>query len=195
MLKKVTLFLFISLLNVSTSFAAYPKTDQDFSLLPPFCWARANGDPGRVWEKRFNAHGGGFLHVHHYCAALHTLRLANNILGNDTHSKMEKSGAYGAVISNIEYMENNVDPSSTLFPHMYTTKAEALFALDRPGEAAAYLTKAIQKNKKFTKAYDLLADYYIKTGNKKSANEILQEGLKYSPKSKKLQKKLNDLSK
>ena len=92
-------------------------------------------------------------------------------------------------------MEKNADPHFILFPNIYTTKAEALFALDRPGEAAAYLTKAIEKNKKFTKAYSMLADYYIKTGNKKSANEILQEGLKYSPKSKKLHKKLNDLSK
>jgi len=95
----------------------------------------------------------------------------------------------------VKYMEDFADSKYVLFPNIYTTKAEALFALNQPGEAAAYLTKAIQKNKKFTKAYSMLADYYIKTGNTKAATDILQEGLKYSPKSKILQKKLNNLSK
>jgi hypothetical protein len=41
----------------------------------------------------------------------------------------------------------------------------------------------------------MLADYYIKTGNKKSAIEILQEGIKYSKKPRGLQKRLDTLSK
>ena len=107
---------------------------------------------------------------------------------------MDKDGLYGTVLGEAYYTERNSDPKCVLFPNIYATKAEALFALDKPGEAAGYLTKAIEKNKKFTKAYSMLADYYVKTGNKKSAIEILQEGLKYSPKSKILQKKLNALS-
>ena len=198
MLKKFSLFLFISLLfNVSNSFAAWPKTEEDFSLLPPFCKAKSSGNSpeAQLWEKRLDAHGAGWLHVHHYCAALHTLRLANNLLPTDADTKMDKRGLYGAVLGEIKYVEEHADPQFVIFPNIYATKAEALFALDRPGEATAYLTKAISKNKKFTKAYKMLADYYIKTGNKKSATEILQEGLRYSPRSRTLQKRLNALSK
>ena len=195
MLKKIALFVFISLLlNASSSFAGYPKTDEDFSLLPPFCRAKLSGDSplAKLWAERL---GSGWLHVHHYCAALHTLRLANNLLPTDADTKMDKRSLYGAVLGEIKYMEEHADPQFVIFPNIYATKAEALFALDQPGEAVVYLTKAISKNNKFTKAYKMLADYYIKTGNKKSATEILQEGLKYSPRSRTLQKRLNALSK
>ena len=199
MLKKISLFLFISLLlNASNSFAAGgPKTEEDWSLLPPFCKARsvASSPEGQLWEKRLDTHGQGFIHVHHYCGALHDLRLANSLLATDADTKMEKRGLYGAVLPNIKYMEEHADPQFVIFPNIYATGAEALFALDRPVEATAYLTKSISKNKKFTKAYKMLADYYIKTGDKKSATEILQEGLKYSPRSRALQKRLNALSK
>jgi tetratricopeptide (TPR) repeat protein len=196
MLKKSTLFLFISLLlNANQSFADYPQTDRDFSLLPPFCKAKLKpSSPAEtdLWAKRL---GHDFGHTHHYCAALHSLRVANNIQPINAERKQAKIGLYGSVLGEVEYMEKNANPQYVLFPNIYTTKAEALFALDRPGEAAAYLTKAIEKNKKFTKAYSMLADYYIKTGNAKAATDILQEGLNHSPKSKKLQKKLNALLK
>jgi tetratricopeptide (TPR) repeat protein len=196
MLKKSTPLLFISLLlNATQSFAVYPQTDKDFSLLPPFCKAKLKpSSPAEtdLWARRL---GYDFGHTHHYCAALHSLRVANAIIPTDADRKQDKMGLYGAVLSEVKYMEDFADSKYVLFPNIYTTKAEALFALNQPGEAAAYLTKAIQKNKKFTKAYSMLADYYIKTGNTKAATDILQEGLKYSPKSKILQKKLNNLSK
>ena len=198
MLKKIPVFLFISLLlNVSESIADYPETDKDFSLLPPFCKAKLKpSSPAEtnLWSTRLNVHGIGFGHVHHYCAALHSIRLAQKILPASENDRQEKRGLLNSALGEINYMEEHADPQFVLFPNLYASKAEALFALDQPGEAAAYLTKAIGKNKKFTKAYWMLADYYIKTGNKKSANNILQEGLKYSPKSKILQKRLNAVS-
>ena len=196
MLKKITLFLFASLLiNATQSFAGYPQTDRDFSLLPPFCKAKLKpSSPAEteLWAKRL---GHDFGHTHHYCAALHSLRVANNIQPINDERKRTKMELYTTAAGEVEYVEKNANPQYVLFPNIYTTKAEALFALDRPGEAVAYLTKAIEKNKKFTKAYSMLADYYIKTGNVKAAIDILQEGLKHSPKSKKLQKKLNTLPK
>jgi tetratricopeptide (TPR) repeat protein len=195
--KKITLniLLMFLLLNADESLAAYPGTREDFSLLPPFCLAQMKPEwspPGapKLWQRRIK----GFGHLHHFCGGLHSLRLAQNILVTNNEEKQAKIGLLGAVLTNFKYYENNTDPNDKLLPHLYASTAEALFALGRPGEAAGYLAKAIEKNKKFTKAYSMLADYYIKTGNKKSANEILQEGLKHSPKSKILQKELNALS-
>ncbi len=199
MLKKFTLFLFVSLLLImSKSFADYPTTDTDFSMLPPFCRVKLkprSDAETNSWSERLNVRGVGYGHVHHYCAALHSLRVANEILPINPSRAQDKRGLYSSVLGEVKYMEEHADPNFILFPNIYATKAEALFALDRPGEAAVYLTKAINKNRAFTKAYKMLADYYIKTGNKKSAIEILQEGIKYSKKPRGLQKRLDTLSK
>jgi len=91
MLKKITLFVFISLLlNATNSFAAWPHTEQDYSLLPPFCWARSHpGSPEeQLWKKRLDSHGEGFVHVHHYCEALHSLRLAQQMLPTNDDEKI-----------------------------------------------------------------------------------------------------------
>jgi tetratricopeptide (TPR) repeat protein len=196
MLKKIPVFLFVSLLlNVSAVIAEYPETDRDFSVLPPFCKAKlkpSSATETELWGKQL---GHDFGHTHHYCAALHSLNLANNILATSEDNKQEKRHLLSRVIDETKYMEEHASPNYVLFPNIYTTKAEALFALNQPAEATGYLMKAIAANKKFTKAYGMLAGYYIKIGDKKSANEILQEGLKYSPKSKTLQKKIKALAK
>lgn len=186
-----------SLLYSSLSFAEFPQTDHDYSLLPPYCKARASGNSplAKLWEKRLNAHGEGFLHIHHYCSALHTINLAQRMIPADEGQKKVRRRFYETATGGIGYMEENADPQFILWPQIYTTKAVALFALDRPGEAVNYLEKAIEKNKKFSKAYGMLADYWSKSGNKKSSIEILDEGLKYSPNSKILIKKRNALSK
>jgi tetratricopeptide (TPR) repeat protein len=199
MLNKITLHILLMyfLLHASESLADFPTTMRDFSLLPPFCLAQMKPElspPGAptLWSRRLP---GGYAHIHHFCSALHTLNLAQRMLPADEGQKKVQRRLFETVTGGIKYMEDNADPQFVLYPQMYATKAEALFALDQPGGAVNYLTKAIEKNKKFTKAYGKLADYYIKTGDKKSANDILQEGLKHSPNSKILHKKLNALSK
>lgn len=194
--KKIPALIYIGLLILSSDiYAAYPETAQDFALLPPYCKAKLKpSSPAEteLWAKRL---GHDFGHTHHFCAALHSIRVANNIFATNADSKMDKVGLYKSALGDIKYMEEKADPNYMLFPDIYTSKAEALFALDQPGEAVGYLTKAINKNNKFTKAYSLLANYYLKIGNKKSAKETLEEGLKYSPNSKVLKNKLDKLSK
>jgi len=198
-LKKLTLailYLYF-LLNPGLSLADFPTTKEHFSLLPPYCLAQMkpewapSGAP-KLWQSRLP---GGYAHLHHYCSALHNINIAQRMIPADEGQKKVRRRFYEAATGGIGYMEENADPNFILNPQMYATKAVALFALDRPSEAVNYLEKAIQKNNKFSKAYGMLADYWIKTGNKKSAIEILNEGLKYSPNSKILIKRRNALSK
>jgi len=198
-LKKISLYIlsvYIAL-NTTTSFAGeYPTTKGDFALLPPYCIAQLKpswskqGEPAR-WRATIPK---SFPHLHHYCAALHSLRQAQGIYGKDTESTMVRTSLLrSSVINNIVYMEKQTDPSSKLFPHMYTTKAEAYLMLGQIGEAFQYFNKAINANRKFTKPYALMSDYYVKNNDKKEARKILEEGLKHSPKSKQLNRRLKKL--
>lgn len=45
----------------------------------------------------------------------------------------------------------------------------------------------------YASSYAALSDYYKKIGLKKRAKDILEEGLKYSPNSKKLKRRLEKL--
>jgi len=197
--KSIYILLAYFALNASNSSAGeYPTTRKDFSLLPPYCIAQLKpswskpGEPAR-WRARLPK---AFPHLHHYCAALHSLRQARAIYGKDAESTMVRNSMlHSSIIGNITYMEEQTAPSSKLFPHMYTTKAEAYLMLGQTAKAFEYFNKAINANKKFTKPYALMADFYVKNNNKKEALEILKKGLKYSPKSRQLRKRLKKLSK
>lgn len=203
MIKNILIIIFTGLLiNTSQCYAEYPKTEHDFALLPPYCKAKFTpGSPAEsLWARRLDKNIkdgrlGGFGHLHHYCSALHSINIAQQMIPSDEGKKKIQRRFYETATGGIGYMEENADPRFILWPQIYTTKAVALFALDRPSEAVNYLEKAIEKNKKFSKAYSMLADYWSKNGNKKSAIEILDEGLKYSPNSKILIKRRNALSK
>lgn len=179
------------------SFADFPQTQLHFTMLPPYCLAQMRpqwappGDPQK-WSKKL---GSGYAHLHHYCAALHSLRLAQEITGVSKKQKETRLSKLREVMTNIQYMEDKAEPSFVLFSHIYTTKAEALFELGQPKDAVDSLNMAIERNKKFPKPYRLLADYYVKQGKQNEARDILQEGLKHSPDSKILMKKLQKLGK
>lgn len=196
MLKKITfLFIIFPLLIINQAFAAYPETASDYALLPPYCKARAGkGSPANIkmWKQKI---GSAFLHVHHYCASLHSLRLAKNMFPTNKNQQQDKNGLLSAAIGEIEYMESHAEATNILFPYIYTTKAEIYLEANQDTKALEYFNKAINANKKFTKPYALVSDYYKKKGMKKPAREILEAGLKYSPKSKALNKRLKKLSK
>jgi len=197
MFKKNTIYLvFLSvLLNTGNVLAGYPKTDADYMLLPPFCKARASGDKSlnyKNWAKKL---GRDFLHTHHYCAALNTLRQARLMFPKNKSQQQDKKGTLSFIFNNIQYMEDHAKPTYVLFPHIYTTKAEAYLEAKQTTKAIEYFNKAINANKKFTKPYALLSDYYLRIKNKKDALSILEDGLKHSPKSRALNKRIKKLLK
>lgn len=174
--------------------ADYPKSDRDFALLPPYCKAKlkpSSPEQSRLWAQRL---GHDFSHTHHYCAALHSLRLARSIISLDRNQQQGKKGLLANVTGEIGYMEAHANPAYILFPAIYSTKAEAYFISGNTDEAVKYLYKAIKSNRKYTKPYKILADFYLDLGRRQDAREVLEKGLKYSPKSKSLQRRMKKLA-
>lgn len=196
-MKFTTYLLYLTLLTFSSNSLAdssgYPKTDVDFMYLPPYCKARmrkSSPEDQKQWAKRL---GADYLHTHHYCAALHQLRIARSMFPRNKGEKSRKNSTLNGVFNNINYMEQHAKSTYILFPYIYTTKAEAYLEAKKENKAISYFYKAINSNKKFTKPYALLADYYLKHHNKQEAKKILVEGLKYSPQSKALNKRLKKI--
>ena len=98
-----------------------------------------------------------------------------------------------STIPDFEYMEVNAS-NSQLIPEILTQKGKVLLRLDRQGEALASFQKAIKIKKDYAPAYIAIADYYISLGDNKSAREIINEGLKNSPTSKGLKRRLDNIS-
>lgn len=174
--------------------AGYPKSDRDFALLPPYCKAKlkpSSPEQTRRWAQKL---GSGFGDTHHYCAALHSLRLARSIFSLDRNQQQNKKGLLVEVINNVDYMEAHANPAYILFPAIYTTKAEAYFMSGKTDEAVKYLYKAIKANRKYTKPYKILGDFYLDLGMQKEARDVLEKGLKYSPKSKSLHRRMKKLA-
>ena len=159
------------------------------------CKARASGSNSPEYKKWANKLGKDFLHTHHLCAALHSLRLSQNTIPTNPKTKEYKRFQAQEVINNTSYLEQHAAPTYILFPLIYTTRAEGLIELNNFSEAIQYLKKAIETNKKYTKSYVVLSMLYTKQENKDLAIKTLQEGIENAPNSKILKKRLQKLQK
>ncbi|MDD5580258.1 MAG: tetratricopeptide repeat protein [Methylobacter sp.] len=186
---KATLFFF--LLSISQwAHTAYPKTDYDFALLPPWCKAKL-GDVSeaerKLWERRI---GPGWIHVHHYCAALFTLNLSYKVTDRNQLPEI-----YKVVVGEIAYVEKNTSPKFKLWPKMQYDKGQVLEKMNDTAGAMRAYQESIQANPKLPLSYAALSDLYKKQKNNKEAIVILEQGLKHKPESKVLLKRLAILSK
>ena len=174
------------------AFPAWPESESDFSLLPPYCKARGEDAHGQIystWSKRI---GNPFLDIHHYCAGLHTVRLANQ-----TTEPIQKKYHLQQAVAEMEYViRASVKRSGRepIISEIYTQQGKVLLRLDRIPEALNAFQKAIQIKKDYAPAYIAMADLYISQGNDQEALDVVNRGLKYAPKSKGLKRRLDKLS-
>jgi len=185
-----SLFL-ISLWSYSSEGA--PKTDEDYAVLPPYCkfaqLAPLHSDPSaKMWSERL---GVGFSHVHHYCWGLFELYNARKILDN----KVNKDFILHDAIGNMQYVQREAPPTFILQPRISYDIGQIREELgDNAGAMQAYY-QCIKLNPKIARPYAALSDLFRKQNNTKEALAILEQGLKYKPKSKALLKRLALLSK
>lgn len=184
-MKKLILF-FLILCFLPVEGFSYPQTEEDYRLLPPFCKARStpNSPAYFAWDKRI---GSNFIHIHHYCSALHCLNQARRTTPNNAKHHQQ---LFIDCIGGIEYMENNGSQDTVLFPHIYVTKADIYTELNDYQDAVKYLNKALDLNPKFTRAYIKLSDLYIKLKEKDLALDAVKKGLAIKPNSKGLNRRL-----
>lgn len=193
MIKNTSKFIFtlIAIFFYNSALADYPTTDLDFAFLPPYCKAKLKqtSDYG-LWDKKL---GPDFMHTHHFCASLHSLRVAKFMVPRNHEEHERKRYLLKDAVGEIDYMENHAKPNYVLFPYIYTTKAEGLLLQGKKKDAIEYFKKSIATNKKFKMAYVLLSDVYLADGEKSLAKELLEEGIKNIPNSKMIKKRLDKL--
>lgn len=182
--------LIIVSLSLSAFAGEYPETEADFLRLPKYCKARFSDSQSPLYQKWDKILGANFIHVHHFCAALHSERASHLIVGVSPIDNQRKQSYITSAIRNIDYMEKHATPSFILFPDIYLLKAEIFGSSGNSKLATEYYRKAINANKKYSKGYVKYADYLYKIGSKQIAVEILNEGLKNASNKKIVNKRL-----
>ena len=169
---------------------AYPKTDADFAKLPEYCSARMNRT-GPASQKRWKRIMGqsGWLHLHHYCAALNSINRAN--LGTRA-DRIEDS--LERALHSINGVLETTGKSFVLRPELHLNKGKVLVRLKRFGDALFEFKKAISIKPDYIPAYSALSDLYVKTGDRENAVRILKTGLEKKPNSRSLKRRLGKLS-
>lgn len=180
----------IFLLFSTSAFGAWPKSDADFSRLPPYCKARSSGDKSQLyqtWKKRL---GSNFIHYHHYCAGLHSINLANSSISKDEADKFRNEA-----LKQIEYVLTHGKPDSLLMPKILYDRGQILERLGNNAEAMRAYQKGITLNPRLAPLYAALSDLLMKQNNKEEAVAVLKKGLHYKPDSKSLKKRMEKLNK
>lgn len=148
------------------------KDPQYFMNIPPFC--RINDPDPRYknidWKKKF---GPDFTYINHYCT-----HKAYQVICYQ-YPKKEKNACLANTLEGTTYaFSHNQDPNYPLLPFLYTEHGQVLKDVERYPEAIKYFYMAIKKNKKYIRAYSLLADTYILTKQYDEAQKVIYAGLK-----------------
>ncbi|MDA9981294.1 tetratricopeptide repeat protein [Gammaproteobacteria bacterium] len=166
---------------------AFPKTAQDFLLLPPYCsarYGRTNEADAARWAKII---GREFWRgIHHYCSGLDLINKANR-----TTNPAEKKILFGKAYGVINAYTGNVGPR--WMPEVSLKKGIALAGYGDVGAAIQEFTKAIRLRPDYTQAYLALSKTYLDLGDKTKAREFLELGLEKKPNSKSIKRALSRL--
>lgn len=179
----------IAMLTIAQPSVAYPKTDKDFSLLPPYCKARfrkTSEADQKAWAKKIGRIA--WNNIHHYCAGLDYLNKAR--FASD---KKKNIMFLNKAIGEFDYMQKRAGAKFILQPEIAVNKGRAHLQLLQFGEALQEFHRAIKKYPKYVPAYTELSDYYLEQGDKDEARAILEKGLKMVPDSKSLKRRMDKL--
>ncbi len=170
---------------------AFPKTDAEYAALPPYCTVRSreqNTANYASWNNKLGPKN--FIHIHHYCSAL------NHINNSYKQTKpILRMRELNNAIGGLDYMFDHAEPSFILMPEIHLKKGDVFRLLKKYGDAITEYHQSIQIKADYIPPYRKIADIYIELGDKKSAIDILQKGLKQKPNSKSLKRRLKSLTK
>ena len=187
---RIGIFLILYMVFSTTHvLAEWPKKESDFTMLPPYCKARilsGNKSPEyNRWLQRLGRDT--FVHVHHYCAGLFTMGVANR--------DYEKRGyLLNRALGEFAYMEQHAPKQSQLMPEIFMKKGKVMLLLGRDPEALSAFNTSLLLNKRYSPSYMAIADYYILRKQYEEAMDITKKGLIAVPKSKGLKRRQNKIS-
>lgn len=189
-LLQISIFSIVALMSAYT-YALEPWTpsDAEMASLPVFCKAKMKSGPNspeyKMWAQNL---GSDFSHTHHYCAGLNFLNRSYRAI-----SSQDKLFNLQNAVNNFDYMVTHAAPTYSLMPDIYLNRGMTYFSMNQDAKAVNDLNKALEINPKTTRAYIVLADYYIRTKRQKEALQILTEGLRHNPEARGLQQRYDKL--
>jgi tetratricopeptide (TPR) repeat protein len=170
--------------------AEYAISASEIKMMPPFCKGLSLSNfQANAKHLRRSVRVPG-QHTQHFCHGMKALVRGQRA---EMRKKGSGKGLYGTAVQEFEYVQSHSTKKHTLIPATSLYKATALEKLGRRGEAIREYNKAISLKKKYPHAYSKLSDYYLKLGLKQDALETIKRGLKQSPKSKSLKRRLKKL--
>jgi len=154
-------------------------TEADLRLLPPFC---------RTGFSFLSASDAA--NMNHLCPGLNALNDAQRSFGDSTR----KGWALSQAIDHLSYTLRHPNPSHPLRPMVLVKRGNAYELQGNISKAITDYSTAVRVNPKFLQGYVSLSNAYVKLGDKKSALNALDEGLKANPDSKPLQSRRQQLA-
>ena len=167
----------------------FTPTPSEMASLPPFCKAKMVSGEGsadyKLWQGTL---GPDFLHTHHYCAGINYISRYHR-----ARSRQDKQYNLNNALTNLEYMARHAAPTYSLMPDVYLNLGVVNSLLNKTGVAITHFNKAIELNPRQPRAYNALADYYLKTKQSAKAMDIIVQGLRYNPDTRSLQRRYTDM--
>ena len=184
------LFLVLVLPSLPNSAQAlWPKTETDFSMLPPYCKVRSKENRYPQQARKWKAILGKstFLHIHHYCAGLLSLLKAESSIPPNL-------ALLGTALREFRYVDEKWPHNSKLRPEMLVKRGDTLILLGRTQEGFSQYQAAMRLKPGYSLPYLRMADYFLKSGNLEQARKWLEIGHEKAPRSKKIPRKLEELT-
>lgn len=148
--------------------------------LPPFCGTNPRY---KNFKSNFTS-----AYLNHPCESLVRRNICFRFTGQD------KNNCFMAISKGFTYtLKNDPDPKMPLRPWLYCEAGLTYFYAENYKNAVQAYTESIKINKKYLRAYSGLSDVYVKLKNYDQATEIIEQGLKIDPNSKKLNSKKEKL--
>lgn len=173
-------------------------TESELALMPPYCQAKYGKDRDNQaindkWRGIYGDQNWG--NQHHYCDALKFIVRANRSLG----SKAELSYNLEQAQRGIEHiLASEQTPDWILRPEAHVHLGKLYLRMIRvgkgtEGEAVQNFQQAILIQPNYEPAYSALSDFFADKGLKQKALDVIEEGLKHSPDSKRLLRRFKEL--
>lgn len=178
-MKHLIIFVFSLCFSIAAVSAQVPWREaiekinyKDSITIPPFC--RINNPDPRYknidWDKKFGGHND---YLNHFCDSKARIPVCYR------YPEKEKKECLTGFLEGTAYAIEHSPPNYGLLPYLHTEHGDLLKELGRYPEAIQSYNAAIQKNKKYIRAYAMLADTYILIKQYDEAEKTVNEGLKY----------------
>jgi tetratricopeptide (TPR) repeat protein len=166
------------------------KWRRNTQLLPQYCKDRAKGRNTAEWKRWSNTFGTATIHIHHYCAGIYAQQEVRTSLDQGVRKR-----ELGNVVHQMKYVGAHCGTDCVLYPELHTRWGWALAEQGEAAEAIQHYQLAIKAQPKYSQAYAQLSDLYLELKQPEEARKVLESGLEAKPKSRMLQRRLQELGK